>query len=186
MMTLIRINPPLTLCTARVRQKADPALEPGGSCRSQSSQTIPGGLPLPHTQILKTSEKKMKLQTKFKKSVALALAALMLITASCGGAGTTLESPAQPNTVQPAPASPATGGLPTFPEDSGADVTRGASDLVEITGSSAIQSLNGKDLNGRAMNVSEARPREERPGGGGGGGGFGGGRGGGGGGGRGG
>jgi cold-inducible RNA-binding protein len=39
----------------------------------------------------------------------------------------------------------------------------------------AIQTLNGKDMNGRAMNVSEARPREERPdrgfGGGGGGGG---------------
>ena len=44
----------------------------------------------------------------------------------------------------------------------------------------AINTLNGKDVNGRAMNVSEARPREERPGGGGGGGGFGGGRGGGG------
>jgi RNA recognition motif-containing protein len=39
----------------------------------------------------------------------------------------------------------------------------------------AISSLNGKDVNGRAMNVSEARPREERPGGGGGGGGYGGG-----------
>src|SRR5262245_59796990 len=40
----------------------------------------------------------------------------------------------------------------------------------------AIQNLNGKDINGRAMNVSEARPREERGdrgfGGGGGGGGF--------------
>ena len=32
----------------------------------------------------------------------------------------------------------------------------------------AISSLNGKDVNGRAMNVSEARPREDRPGGGGG------------------
>jgi RNA recognition motif-containing protein len=49
----------------------------------------------------------------------------------------------------------------------------------------AISSLNGKDVNGRAINVSEARPREERPdrggfGGGGsrGGGGGGGGRGG--------
>jgi cold-inducible RNA-binding protein len=42
----------------------------------------------------------------------------------------------------------------------------------------AIQTLNGKDVNGRAMNVSEARPREER--GGGGGGGYGGGGGGGG------
>src|SRR5436190_13337937 len=38
----------------------------------------------------------------------------------------------------------------------------------------AIQALNGKDWNGRALTVNEARPREERPaysGGGGGGGG---------------
>jgi RNA recognition motif-containing protein len=45
----------------------------------------------------------------------------------------------------------------------------------------AISTLNGKDVNGRAINVSEARPREERPDrgfGGGGGGGRGGGRGG--------
>ncbi len=49
----------------------------------------------------------------------------------------------------------------------------------------AIQSLNGTDLKGRTINVSEARPREERGGRGGGGGGRGGGgRGGGGGGGR--
>lgn len=44
----------------------------------------------------------------------------------------------------------------------------------------AIAELNGKELDGRAMNVSEARPREERPRGGGGGfggGGHGGGRG---------
>jgi RNA recognition motif-containing protein len=27
----------------------------------------------------------------------------------------------------------------------------------------AIDTLNGKELNGRAVNVSEARPREERP-----------------------
>ena len=27
----------------------------------------------------------------------------------------------------------------------------------------AIQTLDGKELNGRAVNVSEARPREERP-----------------------
>jgi len=32
----------------------------------------------------------------------------------------------------------------------------------------AIAGLNGADLNGRAMNVNEARPREERGGGGGG------------------
>jgi RNA recognition motif-containing protein len=42
----------------------------------------------------------------------------------------------------------------------------------------AINTLNGKELNGRAMNVSEARPREERPDRGFGGGGGGGGRGG--------
>ena len=30
----------------------------------------------------------------------------------------------------------------------------------------AIQGLNGRELNGRAMNVNEARPREERSGGG--------------------
>lgn len=41
----------------------------------------------------------------------------------------------------------------------------------------AIEKLNGQDLNGRNMNVSEARPQEDRPRGGGGGrgGGFGGG-----------
>lgn len=35
----------------------------------------------------------------------------------------------------------------------------------------AVQSLNGTDLQGRTINVNEARPREERRGGGGGGGG---------------
>ena len=45
----------------------------------------------------------------------------------------------------------------------------------------AIEALNGKELDGRALTVNEARPREERPrSGGGGGGGYGGGRGGGG------
>lgn len=34
----------------------------------------------------------------------------------------------------------------------------------------AIQAMNGKDLEGRALTVNEARPREERGGGGGGGG----------------
>jgi RNA recognition motif-containing protein len=50
----------------------------------------------------------------------------------------------------------------------------------------AIQALNGKEWEGRALTVNEARPREERPPGGGGGGGrgYGGGGGGGGGGGR--
>jgi cold-inducible RNA-binding protein len=42
----------------------------------------------------------------------------------------------------------------------------------------AVQALNGKSIDGRALTVNEARPREERPRGGGGG--YGGGRGGGG------
>ena len=44
----------------------------------------------------------------------------------------------------------------------------------------AVQALNGKDIDGRALTVNEARPREERAprSGGGGGGGYGGGRGG--------
>ena len=44
----------------------------------------------------------------------------------------------------------------------------------------AIEQFNGKDLNGRNLTVNEARPREDRGGGGGRGGGFGGNRGGGG------
>jgi cold-inducible RNA-binding protein len=44
----------------------------------------------------------------------------------------------------------------------------------------AISELNGRELDGRALNVNEARPKEERGGGGGGRGGYGGGRGGGG------
>jgi len=44
----------------------------------------------------------------------------------------------------------------------------------------AIKAINGKDIDGRALTVNEARPREDRPprSGGGGGGGYGGGRGG--------
>jgi hypothetical protein len=42
----------------------------------------------------------------------------------------------------------------------------------------AIQGLNGQDHGGRPLTVNEARPREERGGGGGGRGGYGGGRGG--------
>ena len=42
----------------------------------------------------------------------------------------------------------------------------------------AIADFNGKELDGRALTVNEAKPREDRPRGGGGGGGFGGGRGG--------
>lgn len=37
----------------------------------------------------------------------------------------------------------------------------------------AIDALNGQDMDGRALRVNEARPREERPRNGGGGGGFG-------------
>src|SRR5215510_4586515 len=46
--------------------------------------------------------------------------------------------------------------------------------------SAAVQAINGKDVDGRALTVNEARPREERPrqGGGGDRGGYGGGRGG--------
>jgi cold-inducible RNA-binding protein len=40
-------------------------------------------------------------------------------------------------------------------------------------GEKAIASLNGKDFDGRALSVNEARPKTERSGGGGGGGGFG-------------
>src|SRR5258707_9584599 len=36
----------------------------------------------------------------------------------------------------------------------------------------AVQALNGKDVDGRALTVNEARPREERPRSGGGGGGY--------------
>ena len=39
----------------------------------------------------------------------------------------------------------------------------------------AIEAMNGKDLDGRALTVNEAKPREPRTGGGGGGGGYGGG-----------
>jgi RNA recognition motif-containing protein len=42
----------------------------------------------------------------------------------------------------------------------------------------AVADFNGKELDGRALTVNEAKPREDRPRGGGGGGGFGGGRGG--------
>jgi RNA recognition motif-containing protein len=44
----------------------------------------------------------------------------------------------------------------------------------------AIAAMNGAELDGRTLNVNEARPREDRPRGGGGGGGYGGGGGGGG------
>ena len=42
---------------------------------------------------------------------------------------------------------------------------------VNSEGDMAIAELNGRELDGRAMNVNEARPREARTGGGGGGGG---------------
>ena len=47
-------------------------------------------------------------------------------------------------------------------------------------GATAISQFNGKEVNGRSLTVNEAKPRENRAGGGGGRGGFGGGRGGGG------
>ncbi len=47
-------------------------------------------------------------------------------------------------------------------------------------GAAAISQFNGKEVNGRSLTVNEAKPRENRAGGGGGRGGFGGGRGGGG------
>ena len=53
----------------------------------------------------------------------------------------------------------------------------------DAEGNRAISELNGRDLDGRALNINEARPKEDRGGGGGGGGrgkggggGFGGGR----------
>ena len=50
----------------------------------------------------------------------------------------------------------------------------------EEDGKAAIEQLNGQELDGRTLTVNEARPRENRGGGGGGRGGYGGGRGGGG------
>jgi len=49
-------------------------------------------------------------------------------------------------------------------------VTMGSSEDAQ----KAIEGLNGKDLDGRALTVNVAKPREERPSGGGGGGGGGG------------
>ena len=40
---------------------------------------------------------------------------------------------------------------------------------VDSEGNSAINGLNGKDLDGRSLNVNEARPKTDRPSGGGGG-----------------
>ncbi|HME09119.1 MAG TPA: RNA-binding protein [Bryobacteraceae bacterium] len=39
---------------------------------------------------------------------------------------------------------------------------------VDTEGNRAIDALNGTELNGRALNINEARPKEERGGGGGG------------------
>ena len=41
---------------------------------------------------------------------------------------------------------------------------------VDAEGNRAIDALNGTELNGRALNINEARPKEDRGGGGGGGG----------------
>ena len=48
---------------------------------------------------------------------------------------------------------------------------------TEEEAKAAIDALNGKEVNGRALTINEARPREDRRGGGGGRGGYGGGRG---------
>jgi cold-inducible RNA-binding protein len=40
---------------------------------------------------------------------------------------------------------------------------------VDAEGNAAISGLNGRDLDGRALNVNEARPKGDRPSGGGGG-----------------
>lgn len=42
----------------------------------------------------------------------------------------------------------------------------------DVEGDKAIAALNGRDLDGRTLNVNEARPKAERSAGGGGGGGF--------------
>jgi len=49
-------------------------------------------------------------------------------------------------------------------------------DVPEEKAAEAIAAMNGRDVDGRAINVSEARPKRERSGGGGGGGFRGGGR----------
>ncbi len=63
-------------------------------------------------------------------------------------------------------------------EDRDTGRSRGFS-FVEMSskeeGQNAIEQLNGKEVDGRGLNINEARPREERSGGGGGRGGYGGG-----------
>ena len=56
--------------------------------------------------------------------------------------------------------------------DSGQSKGFGFVEMADVKdGQNAIKELNGKDLNGRAVMVNEARPQEDRPRGGGGGGG---------------
>ena len=43
---------------------------------------------------------------------------------------------------------------------------------VDAEAERAIAALNGRELDGRALNINEARPKEDRGGGGGGGGGY--------------
>jgi cold-inducible RNA-binding protein len=43
---------------------------------------------------------------------------------------------------------------------------------VDAEAERAIAALNGRDLDGRALNINEAKPKEQRSGGGGGGGGY--------------
>jgi cold-inducible RNA-binding protein len=57
-----------------------------------------------------------------------------------------------------------------------ADKGFGFVDVPEEKAADAIAAMNGREIEGRAITVNEARPRRERGGGGGGGGGFGGGR----------
>jgi RNA recognition motif-containing protein len=70
----------------------------------------------------------------------------------------------------------------TLPTDDGGRVKGfGFIDIPEdAQAEEAIRAMDGKELDGRSLTVSEARPRPERGGGGRGGGGYGGGRGGGG------
>ena len=63
--------------------------------------------------------------------------------------------------------------LPT--DNDGRSKGFGFVDVADDKVNSAITAMNGKNLDGRTLNVNEARPRENRTGGGHGGGGYGGG-----------
>ena len=53
--------------------------------------------------------------------------------------------------------------------DTGRSKGFGFVEMGDDEGRSAIEATNGRDMNGRALRVNEARPREDRGGGGGGG-----------------